>query len=132
MQFFPYIHPLFSASARLVPVFPGSVITRGVQPKTEPRRTARRTTLHFIIRIRDCKLVRVLEIISFNSETCLAPGEQIIKYGLNSLPRNCRYCALHDFLKFFPCVCVCVCVCVWIIFVCCLSNFPTHIIVLWG
>jgi hypothetical protein len=53
-----------------------------------------------------------MEMISFNSETCLAPDEQIIKYGLNFLPRNCRYCALRDFLKFFPYVYVYVCVCV--------------------
>ena len=39
-------------------------------------------------------LGKVLEMISSNSQTCLTPGEQIIKYCLKFLPRNCRHCAV--------------------------------------
>jgi hypothetical protein len=35
---------------------------------------------------------QVLETISFNSQTCLIPGEEVIKYCLKFLSRNCLHC----------------------------------------
>ena len=38
-------------------------------------------------------LEQVLKMASLNFQTCLIPGEQIIKYCLMILSRNCQYCA---------------------------------------
>jgi hypothetical protein len=56
----------------------------------------------------------VVEITPVNPQKFLTPHEQIIKYCLKFLPRNCRHCAPNDCFKFS--LCVCMCVSVWIDF----------------
>jgi hypothetical protein len=59
---------------------------QGVKLKeNKPRWTARLTDLNFLIvtHTATCRTVeRVFEMASFNSQTCLTPGEQIVKYSL--------------------------------------------------
>jgi hypothetical protein len=68
------------------------------QFNTEPRRTANKSlTFHHIISIicntqNDRMLEYVLEITSFNSQTCMTTEEQIIQHCLKSLSRNYWYC----------------------------------------
>ena len=65
----------------------------------------------------------MLEITSFNSQTWLTLGEQIIKYCIK-LSRNCHCCNPVDFFTFV--------LCVWIAFTYTAFQTSTHLIVTWG
>jgi hypothetical protein len=55
-------------------------------------------------------LEQVLEMTSFNCQTCLSLIEQFIKHSLKFLFGNYQLCVPDDFFKFVLCVYVCVCV----------------------
>ena len=65
-------------------------------------------------------LEQVLEMTSFNCQTWLTPGEQVIKYSLKFLFGYYRYCEPGDFFKFI----LCVRACVKCSPICCLPDFP--------
>jgi len=61
---------------------------------------------------------------SFNSQTWLTLGEEVIKYYVKFLSRYCQCCVPDDFFIFV--------LCVWIAFTYIVFQTSTQMIVIWG